>query len=336
MQENTRQETTAMMRVQSSATLIANPAAGGPLQHMHQIAETLTFLRDNGWQVNLKMTHQPGDARRFAHEAVEQKQDVVIVAGGDGTINEVIQELAQSQTALGVLPGGTVNVWAREVGIPLDYAGAREVLLHGQMRQIDLGQVNDEHYFFLMAGIGLDGEVTYAVEKKPVKRLGVIGYLLIGAWLGLGYRGFRAVLQVDGRVIKTNALQIIIGNTQLYGGTIRYTWQASCDDGLLDICIVRRQDMLKRILVSLDFLLGREERRQWVRYLRGSNVKIRTRQPIAFQLDGDPIGYTARGFPSTAFSIVPQALKVIVPQIIPEDLFSKASAGSELSETQEA
>ena len=321
MQEETLSNGLVSTKSPPSAIMIANPTSGSYIQHIYQLEDTLAFLRYHGWQVELKLTQAVGDAQRLAREAVEQHIDVVIAVGGDGTINEIIQALAGSETALGVLPGGTANVWAREVGIPLDVSGAREVLVHGQRRRIDLGRAN-ERYFLLMAGIGLDGEVTHAVEKKSLKRLGAFAYLLMGAWLGLSYPSFRTFLQVDGRVVKVNALQMIIGNTQLYGGAVKYTWQAKCDDGLLDICIVRKHDMWNRVLIFLDFILHREQRRQWVYYMTCKSVKLRTRRPIAMQIDGDPVGYTRKGYPPVTFTIAPQALKVIVPQKTPKGLFS--------------
>src|SRR5690348_3156636 len=321
MQEETLSNGSVSTKSPASAIMIANPTSGSYIQYIYQLEEALSFLRYHGWQVELKLTQAAGDAQRLAREAVEQHIDVVIAVGGDGTINEIIQALAGSETALGVLPGGTANVWAREVGIPLDVSGAREVLVHGQRRHIDLGCAN-KRYFLLMAGIGLDGEVTQAVEKKPLKRLGALAYLLMGAWLGLNYPSFRAFLQVDGRVVKVNSLQIIIGNTQLYGGAVKYTWHAKCDDGLLDICIIRKHDMWNRVLIFLDFILHREQRRQWVYYTTCKSVKLRTRRPIAMQIDGDPAGYTRKGYPPVTFTIAPGALKVIVPQKTPEGLFS--------------
>ena len=321
MQEETLSNGSVSTKSPASAIMIANPTSGSYIQYIYQLEEALSFLRYHGWQVELKLTQAAGDAQRLAREAVEQHIDVVIAVGGDGTINEIIQALAGSETALGVLPGGTANVWAREVGIPLDVSGAREVLVHGQRRHIDLGCAN-KRYFLLMAGIGLDGEVTQAVEKKPLKRLGALAYLLMGAWLGLNYPSFRAFLQVDGRVVKVNSLQIIIGNTQLYGGAVKYTWHAKCDDGLLDICIIRKHDMWNRVLIFLDFILHREQRRQWVYYMTCKSVKLRTRRPIAMQIDGDPAGYTRKGYPPVTFTIAPGALKVIVPQKTPEGLFS--------------
>lgn len=303
------------------AIVIANPTAGSYTHNKHQIEESIAVLRKHSWQVKLQFTQTAGDAQRLAQIAADQGLDAVIVVGGDGTINEVIQALAGSETALGVLPNGTVNVWARETGIPLDTAEACNVLLNGQLKRIDLGQVNDR-YFLLMAGVGIDGEVTHAVERKPVKRFGVLGYLLYATWYGIGYRSFNVILQMDARVVRTTALQIIIGNTQLYAGAIKYTWQAKCDDGLLDICAVRKRNILGRVIVMLDFFFKRKQRKQWVRYERCKSIKIHTRQPVAMQIDGEPAGHTSIGFPPITFSAIPGALKVIVPQHLPEGLFS--------------
>ncbi|GAC1520199.1 MAG: diacylglycerol kinase family lipid kinase [Ktedonobacteraceae bacterium] len=265
---------------------------------------------------DLWFTQGPGEGRVLACQAVEQRAEMVIAAGGDGTINEIIQGLAGSETALGVLPTGTMNVWAREVGIPLDAAGARQVLLNGQTRRIDLGCVNGR-YFLLMVGIGIDGEITQAVERKPLKRLGVLGYALAALWFGPGFRGFPMVVNSNGVVVKTRALQIFIGNTRLYAGAFNFTWQARCDDGLLDLCIVRKRNLLGRIIVLSDFILRREQRRLWVRYDQFTSITIETPQPVALQVDGDSGGHT----PAT-LSVVPGALRVIVPQRAPDGLFS--------------
>ncbi|MDQ2715461.1 MAG: diacylglycerol kinase family lipid kinase [Chloroflexota bacterium] len=320
MQEDMLQERVDNVAPDYYAVVIANPTAGSFSQQRPKLDETLNNLRQQGWKVDLKLTEAAGDASVLARKAVEQGANVVISVGGDGTINEVIQELAGSETALGVLPGGTVNVWAREVGIPLEYTGACKVLLHGQTRRIDLGSVNGR-YFLLMAGVGLDGEVAHAMQtnKKSIKRLGYLGYLLLGTWMGLGYPSFNARLHMNKRSVRVRALQITVGNTQLYGGTVKFTWQAKCDDGLLDVCVVRKRSMLGRVVVFWDFLFRRKERRQWVRYETCRSIEVHARDPLPIQLDGDAAGYT----PAT-FTVVPGALKVIVPEhIATEGLFSK-------------
>jgi diacylglycerol kinase (ATP) len=304
-------------RRQHSAVMIANPSSGSYARSAHDVEETMAFLRQAGWQVDLQLTEAAGDGRRLAREAVAQKADVVIAAGGDGTINEVIQELAGSETALGVLPIGTVNVWAREMEIPLESEGAREVLLHGTTRRVDLGRINDRH-FLLMVGIGFDGEVAQSVEKKRLKRFGVLGYLLTTLRMSLRFRGFRAALTLDKHEVRMHALQIVIGNTQLYGGAITFTWHAKCDDGLLDVCIVHPGSRWRHLLLLRDLLLQRKQERQLVSYETCTSLEIRTHRPIALQIDGDAAGQT----PAT-IQTVPGALKVIVPQTKPEGIFQK-------------
>lgn len=300
-----------------TAVIIANPVSGAFPHHAHDYEETLAFLQEQGWQVEFWLTDGPGAARELARRAVEQKKSMVIAAGGDGTINEVIQSIAGSETTLGVLPTGTVNVWAREMGIPLDKAKAREVLVRGQTRRIDLGRVNGR-YFLLMVGIGFDGEVTQAVERKPLKRLGALGYILAALWFGPGYPGFPLTLSIDDAdPIRTRALQIIVGNTQLYGGAFKFTWLARCDDGLLDLCVVYKRGLLGRLVVLGDFALKHERRRLWVRYNTFKKLVIETKDPVAIQIDGDPAGFT----PAT-LEIIPASLNVIVPQELSPGLFS--------------
>jgi YegS/Rv2252/BmrU family lipid kinase len=309
----------------TTAIIIANPTAGSYTQHMQLIEESISYLREHGWDVKLKLTKESGDGGRLAREAVEQKLDLVIAVGGDGTINEVIQELAGSETALGVLPSGTVNVWAREMHIPLDdYVAAREILLNGRTRRIDVGKVAGR-YFLLMSTLGFDAEVTQTVENtRSLKRFGILGYILTSAWLGFGYPNFTVSMQIGKRNVRMHALQVVIGNTQLYAGAIKFTWEARCDDGLLDICVVRTQGVLSRFSMLYDFLLKSKKRQQWVRYDSSQEIKVHTNRPVAVQVDGDPVGHTARkGFPPTIFSVVPGALKVIIPQDAPKELFTQ-------------
>jgi YegS/Rv2252/BmrU family lipid kinase len=317
MQKEGTEETSAARTSRVLAAIIANPTSGSYAHHAAHLEETVAFLQDHGWNVALRLTEAAGDGRRLAREAVNQQAEVVIAAGGDGTINEVIQELAGTETALGVLPIGTVNDWAREIGIPLDVKGARDILVHGRTRHIDLGRVN-EHYFLLMVGIGLDGAITQKVEQHPLKRLGVVGYLLASIWYGLRYRSFVTSVISNEREHKTSALQIVVGNTQLYGGAIKFTWQAKADDGLLDVVIVRRRGVLGRLLVAVELVLPGKKRMPWITYERSEAIEIQTPEPVAMQIDGDPIGSTP-----ARFTTVPGALKVVVPHWSREELFSR-------------
>jgi YegS/Rv2252/BmrU family lipid kinase len=210
------------------------------------------------------------------------------------------------------------------MAIPLESAGAREVLLHGITRQIDLGRINDR-YFLLMVGVGFDGDVAQLVEKSHFKRFGVLGYVLTMLNMSDQIRSFRVALTIDGQEMRTRALQIVVGNTQLYGGALTFTWKAKCDDGLLDVCIVRTGSIWRLLLLLRDLILLRKDKRELVIYKRCTSLEIRSPRPIALQIDGDAAGQT----PAT-IQVVPGALKVIVPQVIPEDIFQSESATEEV------
>jgi diacylglycerol kinase (ATP) len=117
---------------------------------------------------------------------------------------------------------------------------------------------------------------------------------------------------------KTSALQIVVGNTQLYGGAIKFTWQAKADDGLLDMVIVRRRGVLGRLLLIVEFFLPGKKHMPWITYQQCDTIEIRTPEPVTMQIDGEPIGSTPARFTS-----VPGALKVIVPHESHEKLFSR-------------
>src|SRR5207247_1264597 len=135
--------------------IVFNPIAGQANSFEHDIVAASDVWRDHGWTVDIQPTLEPGDGTRIAREAAAQGYDVVVAAGGDGTVNEVVNGLAGTETALAALPIGTVNVWVRELGLPLHPRAAAEALLGAQVRAIDLGRAGDR-YFLLMAGVGFD------------------------------------------------------------------------------------------------------------------------------------------------------------------------------------
>ena len=319
MQQEQEKARAGSLRPYGYAVLLPNQKSGSFSKDARLVDEAVSFLRERGWRVDVQTTGSSEDARKVTRNAVAQQADMVVAIGGDGTIHSIIQELAGSETVLGVLPSGTFNVWAQETGIPLDTAGALDVLVNGQTRRIDLGYMNDR-YFLLMTGIGFGGKVTYTVKKESMKRLGILGYLLVGLRLAFGFQSFRATLKIDGQQENLRALHIVVGNTKLYGSVIKFTWKARCDDGVLDVCVVRQPGKSKRLAVMLDFLLHRGRARKWVSYRTCHSVEIHTRKPVAIQCDGEPIGYT----PAT-IRVVPRALSVVVPQNPPENVFSDQS-----------
>ncbi len=309
-------------RVAARARIIANPASGGAQSDaaLRDLAETARWLTEHGLPTELRLTRRAGHATELAHEAAAAGYDTVIAAGGDGTVNDVIQALAGYRTALGVLPHGTVNVWAREMGIGLNTLDARETLLHGVRRRVDLGRAG-QRYFLMMAGIGFDAEVARRVEQGRLKRFGLklLEYFGTVVLLSVTRPSDTVRITMGGRRRREQALMVIIGNTRLYGGAMTFTRRAVADDGLLDVVVIGSGGLLHRANVLTRAFLRLPPVGPRVRYERAQSVRLESRQPTPVQVDGEVIGY----LPMT-FSIAPQALSVIVPRSVSAGLFVHA------------
>jgi YegS/Rv2252/BmrU family lipid kinase len=204
-------------------------------------------LRKHGWSVGLKATREAGDATRLAREAAAQGMDGVWVAGGDGTICEAVNGLVGSATAMGVLPAGTGNVWARQLRLPIRTVGRPHYLeqaaadqAQGQIKAVDVGQFG-ERCFFLWAGIGFDAMLTDRLEPRPrpIKRLGALPYLIAAVSLARDYAGVQCRITLDNETRRRRILMILVSNIQMYT-YFNVVRQARLDDGLLDGCSDRR------------------------------------------------------------------------------------------------
>ncbi len=307
--------------VVARARIIANPFSGTMIVPgvIEELREAVAWLCDHGLPTELCLTTRPGHAVELAREAVKARLDIVIAAGGDGTINDVIQALAGTTTALGVLPLGTANVWAHEMGIPRTATGAADVLLSGVRRRVDLGRAGSR-YFLLMAGVGFDAEVARRVDASALKRLGVklLEYLAVASFLSVTQRPARVLIRQDGRRRSTRSLMIIIGNTRLYGSALTFTGRAVADDGLLDVVVVGGGGLLHRASVLGRAVLRRRSLGPRVQYHRCRALRLEADAPLPVQVDGEVIGT----LPLT-FSVAPLALTVIVPPHAPSALFSR-------------
>ncbi len=303
------------------ARVIANPFSGTMIVPgmLEELQEAVQYLCDRGLPAELWLTERAGHATELARQAVKDGMEIVIAAGGDGTINDVIQALADQPTALGVLPLGSINVWAHEMGIPRTATGAAEVILRGVRRRVDLGRAG-KRYFLLMAGIGFDAEVARRVEGGTLKRLGlkVLDYAAVASFLTVTQRPAKLYIRQDKRRHAARSLMVIVGNTRLYGGAMTFTNRAVADDGLLDVVIVGGGGLLYRAGVLLRAALRRPSLGPRVVYSRCRKIRLESDVPLPVQVDGEVIGT----LPLTV-SVAPQALTVIVPEHAPTALFSR-------------
>ncbi|MBC7223810.1 MAG: diacylglycerol kinase family lipid kinase [Anaerolineae bacterium] len=321
------------------AYLIYN-AHAGQMNERADLERAVHYLEEQGWEVAWRETHGPGDAVTYAREAVAQGCDVAIAAGGDGTVGEVAHGLAGSETALGVLPLGTSNVWAKEVGIPsASYllppqvraslgmgapwlVPAARVLVEGRRVRVDLGRVNGRH-FLMWAGVGLDARVAEEVDHNPQakRRLGRLAFYLAGIYTAMAYRGVRADVWVDGRRVTRRVILAVVSNIQLYGGVVRISPLAKLDDGLLDACIFQGSGVLSTARHLVSVFAGRHLRDPQVDFHEAQRVEVRPATPLPVHADGDFIGHTP-----AVVEVVPQSLTVVVPPDAPSRLFREAEA----------
>lgn len=300
------------------ALIVFNPQAGQAASLEQALYAATDVWRAHGWQVHLEPTTCAGDGIRIARAAAEQGYDVVVAAGGDGTVNEVVNGLAGTDTAMAALPVGTVNVWVRELGMPLNPRAAAESILLAQRQRVDLGRAGDR-YFLLMAGIGFDAAVTAEVRSEEKRRLGVFAYAWRALSIALRFQGTRAHITIDGKLRRVRVLMVVLGNSQLYGGFVKLTARASINDGLIDMCIIKGTTLLRsapgRIL---SILTRRHNRDPEVEYHRARIVHVESQVALPVQVDGDHIGHT----PMT-FEAVPNALYVLLPANLPPELVRK-------------
>jgi YegS/Rv2252/BmrU family lipid kinase len=236
-----------------------------------------------------------------------------VAAGGDGTINEVINGLIGTETALAALPIGTVNVWVRELGFPLQPRAAAEAMLKARVERIDLGRAGNR-YFLLMASVGFDAAVTATVRAEAKRRLGVFAYVLQVLTIARRWRGTRVQMLVDGKPRRGRMLMVVLGNSQLYGGFVKLTARASLNDGLLDVVVIRGKSLRSVPLRYLAVLTRRYDLDPGIEYHRAHSVRIEGPGALPVQVDGDHIGDTPM-----LFEAVPGALLALLPPTLRDD-----------------
>lgn len=292
--------------------VIFNPAArGGKARHFHR------HLDDIASQGALKATTLPGDARRLATEAVADGFELIVAAGGDGTVNEVLNGIGDAsdgfaRVRFGVLPLGTVNVFAREIGLPLRIERAWETLQRGRETRLDLPRVEfsakgarQRQYFIQLAGAGLDARAIELVSWPLKKKFGPLAYIIAGIKASRG-RLPQITAHIDGQSV-TGEL-ILVGNGRYYGGPFEFFPQADLRDGLLDICVLPRANGLTLLRCLPGLLVRRRPPARAVQRFRASTFELTSDASGAFELDGEWAG----NLPVT-FSVGREQLRVVVP-----------------------
>ncbi len=279
--------------------IIANPAARGVSTRLQSLSRLIR-------NVVIKTTKGPGDAEAQTERAVEQGYTTIVAAGGDGTINEIVNGIGTSNVALGILPMGTVNVFAMELGIPFNLLAAWKVIRGGKIRAIDLASANG-HHFVQMAGVGADAQVVERNNRHIKKVLGPLSYLLTATQV-VAEKPPRLRVYCDGQPTVEGSF-VLVGNGRLYGGPFSLFPDADIQDGLLDVCVFKHMNYLALMRYLRGLVFGSLTKFTDVRYFKTAHLLVKADRHVPLEADGEVAGHAP-----VEFSIKRRKLRVIVPE----------------------
>jgi YegS/Rv2252/BmrU family lipid kinase len=288
------------------AALIYNPASGSGTPKEIQLPRLLERLHALGIDARPAPTDSPGHATELAREALRQDASLVIGWGGDGTINEIAAGMLGSKTPLGVLPGGTVNVFARATGIPRgSLEKACRVLGEGQPRAVPVGMAG-KRPFLLMAGVGIDGEVVHRLDPGFKKRFGKSAFWLLGFRLLASYPFAPFTVRVDGKEIQGTGL--VAGKVRIYGPGYVVTPEARLEEPLLDVVVFQGCGALDYLRYLVGVAGGFHLRFKDVVRFKAARLEVESADGQCLQLDGEPAGRVP-----VHLEVRPDALTVLLP-----------------------
>jgi len=289
-----------------SFQFLINPSAGHGKyeQIIHAIDDILSHTK---YQYDIKILKHKGEAISLARDAAD-KYSVVVAVGGDGTVNEVFNGIMGTNAILGIIPAGTGNGFALELGLPTNPREACKVLLEGNAKSIDVGKVADR-YFLGTAGVGFDALISEAASKHLGPLRGMWMYFFTGAIMFFKRKPQLTNVKIDSETIQVTPLVIAIANTRRYGGTALIAPDALPDDGLLDVCIIEDMSVLRLLWHLRKLFSGKHIHLPDVSIYKGKNITISASEPIPAHVDGEAIG----SYPEVIFSLMPYAIKVLVP-----------------------
>lgn len=281
--------------------VILNPAA-----RSEKASRLLERIRELSGGAPVRLTSEAGDASRIAAEAVRDGVEVIIAAGGDGTLNEVVNGIGNAPVRLGILPVGTMNVFATELGIPHgNLERAWGIIEQGKVVAVDLPKANDTH-FIQLAGVGLDAEVVRKTTADSKKALGPLSYLLTLVQVA-AHKPPRVVVETEGGRIREGSF-VLIGNGRLYGGPFPVFKRASLNDGLLDVLVFQNQTHWDVVRYFQAIAFGTHPELPDVEYFQTSSIKVTSSADVPVELDGEVAGMLP-----CLFSVEPQKLRVMAP-----------------------
>jgi len=286
----------------SDIAVILNPTAGN-LETVRDWQERVESIAGG---CPIRITSHPGEAEALARRAVEEGFGRVVAAGGDGTVNHVANGIVASNAALGILPMGTVNVFAMEIGLPSnDLELCWEIVEAGNMRLVDLPSANRK-YFVQLGGIGLDAQAVKETSIPFKRSLGPLSYLISAAHIA-ARQAPKLFIESENASVREGSF-VLVGNGRLYGGPFPFFKQAIIDDGLLDVVVFKRLGYLEIIKYLHDVVFSSDIRVPEIEYFQTRYLRVSSEQDVPLELDGELAGNCP-----VEFQMHEKALRVLAP-----------------------
>lgn len=307
------------------ALLIYNPTAGSFPSGL--LAERVAgVLKQKDWQIELAQSTSGEHITDLASQAARAGMDAVFIAGGDGSVNLAMAGLVGTATALGVLPAGTSNVLAQELGLTTlrifrgqDLEQNAEILALGKVFEVDIGICN-ETPFLLWAGIGLDGFIVHRIEPREPweKQFPVLLYASKVVWNIHYWKGMHLKACVEGTEIDGQYLMALMSNIRLYaGGLAELSPDACLDDGVMDLWLIEGATPVEAYQRTIDIMSGRHLLSNHIRCIPFAHLTVESDKPLYTQLDAEPY----QGRTSIEVNVIPRSLRLLVPHNLQHSLF---------------
>lgn len=314
------------MKRKQDVTIIYNPLAG-PADMATSIGRVADFWRARDWEVDVKPTQYAGHAVALARQAAAANRRLVLAAGGDGTLGEVANGLAHSDTIMGPLPTGTGNSFGKELRMPrpnlIDHRAlveAAALLASGRVYRMDMGRFDKGKYWLLWTGTGVDSYVVDRMEprSKWSKRMGPVGYAVRAISLAPRFPPMQATVTVDGERLEGAFLLILVSNCRRFaGGEVLLSPEARLDDGLFELFLFRGNGPVQIFTYLWQVWRGKHGNNPDILVMKARHVHVETSPKMPLQTDGDPAGYTP-----FSCHIEPGVLRLLAPRSAPSGLFS--------------
>jgi len=293
--------------MKSSIVLIFNPVAKNASGR--KIAKASHFLRSRGYKAEILFTEQKGHAESLAREAVKESPSLIIAAGGDGTFNEIVNGIAGSEIPMAILPLGTTNVLAKELGLPETVNDAMEVAVRGIPKTVSIGKISITchsslitRYFLLMAGIGFDGEAVFRINETLKKISGKGAYIFSGFKTLSVFNPDKLILDMDGKTY--TGYSVIISKVAKYGGNFKITPDARLTDPFFYVCLFKGKRRLDILRYVTGIVAGKHLGFRDVEYVRAKNIDVEGDAHI--QIDGDYFGRSP-----ARIEVVPDTVRLV-------------------------